>query len=68
MDEPLTKLLFRQIICGIGYFHQKNIVHRDIRLENIYLDNEGFVKIGGFGLALQIQKDEKPLKEQVGLV
>jgi serine/threonine protein kinase len=50
----------------LGNIHEKNIVHRDLRLENIFIDNEGIIKIGGFGLAIKIINDEKPLKEKVG--
>jgi NIMA (never in mitosis gene a)-related kinase 1/4/5 len=31
--------------------HSKNILHRDIKAENIFLNNEGMVKIGDFGIS-----------------
>ena len=36
---------------GIGYLHQMSIIHRDLKLENILLDQEGYLKIIDFGLA-----------------
>jgi serine/threonine protein kinase len=37
LNEVLAKYLFKQIIEGIGYIHSKNILHRDIKLENIMI-------------------------------
>lgn len=59
VPEDVAKYIFRQIIVGLGYIHSKNIVHRDIKLENILLDNEGIVKISDFGLAYQKERDDE---------
>jgi|TARA_B110000285_G_scaffold35641_1_gene38309 serine/threonine protein kinase len=36
---------------AIGYLHVKGIVHRDLKLENILVDEEGYIKIIDYGLA-----------------
>lgn len=40
-----------QISCGLLAIHQENIIHRDIKPNNIRIDNAGVVKILDFGLA-----------------
>jgi polo-like kinase 1 len=36
------------------YVHQKNVIHRDLKLGNLFLDSKMTVKIGDFGLAAQV--------------
>lgn len=63
VPEPVAKYLFRQLIIGIGYIHAKDIVHRDIKLENILIDNEGVVKIADFGVSeVLVEEDGKNKK------
>ena len=43
--------LFSQLISGVWYIHQKKIVHRDLKLENLLLDRHRNVIITDFGFA-----------------
>lgn len=43
--------LFAQLISGVSYLHQKKIVHRDLKLENLLLDRNRNVIITDFGFA-----------------
>ena len=49
--EASVKFLAAQIILGIGELHKKGIMHRDLKLENIMVDDEGFLKIIDYGIA-----------------
>lgn len=44
---------------AIGYLHMKGIVHRDLKLENILVDEDGFIKIIDYGLAKMLSDDQE---------
>ncbi|KHN71040.1 Raf -like protein serine/threonine-protein kinase [Toxocara canis] len=41
----------KQIAQGMNYLHSRHIIHRDLKTNNIFLTEDGTVKIGDFGLA-----------------
>lgn len=52
MDPTSTKKLIKQIVEAVKYCHVNNIIHRDIRSENIMLDFNGNPKLIDFNLAI----------------
>ena len=54
-----VKRLFRQIISGIAYCHERNITHRDIKLENLLLDEFNNIKIIDFGFSTCVSQGQK---------
>ncbi|KII83675.1 hypothetical protein PLICRDRAFT_47160 [Plicaturopsis crispa FD-325 SS-3] len=51
LKEKDASKLFAQLISGVWYIHQKKIVHRDLKLENLLLDRHRNVIITDFGFA-----------------
>ncbi len=51
LDESEARRVFKQILAGIKYCHTKGVSHRDIKLENLLLDERKNVKIIDFGFS-----------------
>lgn len=52
LSEIEAKVIFKQILFGVHFMHQRNVVHRDIKLENLLFDETGWrVKIVDLGFA-----------------
>ena len=57
--ENKAREIFKGIVEGIAHCHSKNVVHRDIKLENVMIDSNNNVKIIDFGFSITISKDKK---------
>jgi len=51
LTEKEARRIFRQIVSAIKFMHQNGIVHRDLKLENLLLDQNNNAKIADFGLS-----------------
>ena len=56
--EDAVRFYAAQIIIAIGKLHEKGIMHRDLKLENIMVDETGYIKIIDYGLAKMLSSDE----------
>lgn len=57
-DEATVRFYAAQLVVAIGYLHMKGIVHRDLKLENVLVDQEGYIKIIDYGLAKMLDDGE----------
>ncbi len=65
LREDMARHVFRQLLDGLSYCHNKQILHRDIKLDNVLLNGEGEIKIGDFGVSKIVGKGEH-MTEQCG--
>ncbi len=52
VSKELAVLIMKQLVEGIKYAHENNIIHRDLKTQNIMITEEYVVKIMDFGIAL----------------
>lgn len=49
-DEHAWRVL-RQLLSALAYLHQRGIIHRDVKPDNVFYDSRNDIKLGDFGLA-----------------
>lgn len=53
LPEAETRTIFREIVQAVAYLHEHGIIHRDLKLSNILLDDSMKPKLADFGLAVR---------------
>ncbi|CAN7993034.1 unnamed protein product [Ixodes hexagonus] len=51
VEKKLLKSYLRQILEGIMFCHQRRVLHRDLKPQNLLIDQKGNIKVADFGLA-----------------
>ena len=57
-DEKLIKSWIYDIANGLKFLHENNIVHRDIKSDNILIDKNGHCKIADFGCSIKLKNNQ----------
>jgi polo-like kinase 1 len=57
LSEMESKFLMLQILNAVQYMHENRVIHRDLKLGNLFLTEDMQIKIGDFGLAAQLDYD-----------
>lgn len=65
LEEQEAKYIFKQIVYGLAHCHCRSVLHRDIKLDNILMDEDGGVKICDFGVSRLVAKGQV-IQEQCG--
>lgn len=66
VTEYECRYYIHQIVQGVKYLHDHHIIHRDLKLGNLFLNDELHVKIGDFGLATRIEYEGERKKTLCG--
>eukprot|EP00794_Sanderia_malayensis_P020542 gene20542-22563_t len=59
MKEKEARAKFRQIVSAVQYCHQKHVIHRDLKAENLLLDADMNIKIADFGFSNEFSPGNK---------
>lgn len=54
IPEELTRNYMAQLVLALEWLHSHNIIHKDIKLDNLFLDGPK-LKLGDFGLAVNVK-------------
>lgn len=66
LTEPEVRFYLLQLISALTYLHDSQIIHRDLKLGNIFLDSHMRVKVGDFGLATKLAYPEEKKRTLCG--
>jgi len=66
LTEPEVKYFLFQLLDSVRYMHRKNIIHRDLKLGNLFLDKHLRIKVGDLGLATKLSSPDEKRKTICG--
>lgn len=66
LHEREAMAIFVQLAMALDYIHQRRILHRDIKCQNVFLTRAGTVKLGDFGIAKVLEAEDSMAETRIG--
>lgn len=66
LTEPEAAFFMRQMVEAVEYMHENCVIHRDLKLGNLFLDKRMHIKVGDLGLATRLENAEEKRKTICG--
>ncbi|XP_078437726.1 serine/threonine-protein kinase GRIK1-like [Wolffia australiana] len=66
LDEETSRRYLKDIVTGLIYLHSNNIIHGDIKPDNLLVTSDGRVKIGDFSVSQVFEDDDDELRRSPG--
>jgi serine/threonine protein kinase len=63
IPEKIIKKYSKQLLEGLHYLHEKNVIHKDLKGANLLVDADGTVKLADFGCSTEIEKTLTKVKD-----
>lgn len=68
LTENFHKYVCLRVLQGLKYLHSRNILHRDIKSDNVLISSDGGIKLADFGYATQLTQEKNKRESKVGTV
>eukprot|EP00191_Tetraselmis_sp_GSL018_P002817 CAMPEP_0177614176 /NCGR_PEP_ID=MMETSP0419_2-20121207/22512_1 /TAXON_ID=582737 /ORGANISM="Tetraselmis sp., Strain GSL018" /LENGTH=708 /DNA_ID=CAMNT_0019111209 /DNA_START=131 /DNA_END=2257 /DNA_ORIENTATION=- len=59
MEEELARFYVAGLVLALSYLHEHNTVYRDLKPENVFIDDRGYIKLGDFGFAKVLEDGKR---------
>jgi serum/glucocorticoid-regulated kinase 2 len=59
-SEEEARFYFAEMLLGLEFVHDKDVLYRDLKPENIFIDIDGHIKLADFGLSKLRSQCDKP--------
>mmetsp|Transcript_2489 Transcript_2489/g.3616 ORF Transcript_2489/g.3616 Transcript_2489/m.3616 type:complete len:246 (-) Transcript_2489:10-747(-) len=66
LDEDMISLYFIQIVLALKHVHERSILHRDLKTQNIFVTSKSTIKLGDFGIAKVLTSKTAFAKTMIG--